>query len=320
MGGYNKLMAGKKLRKYLEKLGSDGFYDLYHAWSENAIVAANGLGYIDLIVRLIKEHPDSPTCTELDAYINLSQQARLSIYEFFWPMTDAQHYQQPWKERLKRWQPFDENAWDSILPQFSTVLQSVLPPLEKFPKTALACSDGLTFKKIDITDLLNKLTEFLQRLHRLNIPAGIEYELLIHHHLFLLKGDCNLLHFSLHVMRESCGENAALLSELDSQLQQDEAFYLALSRFFWPGTFGGDPEEEPAENNWYPYVESAWDAAQAQIADTCHSFVQASRQRLQTIQAIPAADLPDAEKFQIFLHSANTRLNEILRRVAILEL
>jgi hypothetical protein len=317
-------MAGKKLRKYLEKLGPDGFYDLYHAWSENAIVASNGLGYINLIVQLLKEHPDfqtgKPACTELDAYLDLSQQARYSIREFFWPMTDAQDYQRPWKERLKRWQPFDEKAWDSIPPQFSVVVQSVLPSLEEFPKIALACSDGLASPKNTITDLLNKLTEFFQRLHRLSIPAGIEYELLLHHHLFLLKADCNMFHFSLHVMRESCGENAVLLSELDSQSQQDQEFYLSLSRFFWPGTFGDDPEEEPVENHWYPYVESAWDAAQAQITDTCRSFVQITGQRLQTIQAIPAADLLDAEKFQIFLSSANTRLNEILRRVAILEL
>jgi len=317
-------MAGKKLRKFLEKLGPDGFYELYHAWLENAIATSNGLGYIDLVVRLIKEHPDfqagDPVGMELDSYVGLSQQTRLSIRDFFWPMTDTQDTQRPWKEHLELWQPFDEQAWDAIPPKFFAVLQETLPALEKFPQAALACSDGLIFKDFSIADLLNKLPEYFQRLQRLSIPAGIEYELLIHHHLSHLKAECEMFHFSLNRLREDCGENAALSPELESQSQQDEEFYRELSRVFWPGTFHGDPDEEPDKNHWYPYVESAWDAAQAQVTDASRSFVQLTRQRMETMQATPIADPSTEENLQRFFRIADMGLNAILHRVAILEL
>lgn len=317
-------MAGKKLRVYLEKRGPDGFYELYHAWMENAFVVANGLGYIDLVVRLIKEHPDFqagvPAGAELDSYVGLSQQTRLSIRDFFWPITDAQDTQLPWKERLQRWRPFDEQAWDSIPLQFFAVLQETLPALEKFPQVALAYSDGLTFKDFSIADLLTNLPEYFRRLQRLSIPAGIEYELLIYHHLSHLKAECEMFHSSLNRLREDCGENAALSPELKAQSQQDEEFYRELSRVFWPETFHGDPDEEPDENHWYPYVESAWDAAQAQVTAASRSFVQLTRQRMETMQAISIADPSTAENLQRFFRIADMELNAILHRVAILEL
>ena len=316
-------MAGKKLHAYLEKHGPDGFYDLYHAWMENFITAANGLGYIDLIVRVLKKHPDFqagiPACAELDAYVDLSQQMRRSIWEFFWPMTDAQDTQRPWKERLKHWEPFDEQAWDSIFPQLSVILQGILPSLDEFPPIVLACSDGLVFRDITITQLLDILTKFFPRLYHLSIPAGVEYQLFIHPHLLHLKANCDMFHFSLHRMRESCGENAALLSELDSQSEQDDAFYQALSRFFWPGTIGSELEEDAVENHWHPYVESAWDAALAQVLETSRSFVQTARRRLQNMQEFPIIDLPETEEFQKSFLVANAELDHILHTLAILE-
>ena len=118
-------MAGKNTRKYLESQGFDAFYDLYRGLSkEIKSKSVNLMGYIEVLRELEKDNKNF--LNDTDACVGQLRDASQTLHTFFWPrfcddIQDHQFRRECW---LKRWEPFDEAAWDSMFAE-------LLPSLEK---------------------------------------------------------------------------------------------------------------------------------------------------------------------------------------------
>jgi hypothetical protein len=120
-------MAGKNVRKYLEAKRLRAFYDLYHGLSESILGSSKNLtGYIGLLPELQNSNMNS--CADADACIARSKDALLSIDDFFWPLAcdEIEEYKLREDCQMKRWEPFDGIAWDSMFAQLASTLTASL--------------------------------------------------------------------------------------------------------------------------------------------------------------------------------------------------
>jgi hypothetical protein len=170
-------MAGKNVRKYLEARGLDAFYDLYHGLWETLYGKGTSLvGFIELIREL--EQDNSSFLADTDACAARLKEAFLSLNHFFWPSScdDLQEYKLREECQMKRWEPFDEAAWDSMFAQLASALKTSLQIWEVcYEKIKAVPLEQMRHPK-SIAPVLTKSEEYFDHLSRMCNQEWVEFD------------------------------------------------------------------------------------------------------------------------------------------------
>jgi hypothetical protein len=317
-------MAGRNVRVYLKNREYDRFFDLLHEMAECMTVESRSVkGYIELIQRLYANKPgvfpDEQFRADLDEYSTFAGEFASSVREFFWSRTnEGTHHDIVFN--IKRWEPYDENAWDAMFSQLTATLQPFLPDLWECQRRICSYPPGQSSDSGGIQKLLNDIGPKLDRLSLWCIPEGAEYQLFFHVFLQKIKYSCSSIHMYLDFIKRFYDENpevdtAGIRADLDSFMMYVGEVYGSLQPFFWPGTFDDIPDGDVVDANpWLPYDENVWDAAPAQVSAVCEPFIRTARAYYEKIESVMLG-LPEPEKIRGFVYGIRLDLNYMSRNL-----
>jgi hypothetical protein len=158
-------MTGQKIREHLSAHDYDHFHELYHALTEVALSKINSLhGYCKIIEILSLQNPevfsDSDAAMRLNEFTVLAGQFETAMRKFYWPQPIGD-LRQTTAFSMKRWEPYDEAAWETMFAQMVVILQPFVWSAMEYCK---AVSSGLSGEAPHVENIRQILSQMELRL------------------------------------------------------------------------------------------------------------------------------------------------------------
>lgn len=171
-------MTGKRIREHLSAHDYDHFHELYHALTEAALSKIYSIhGYCKIIEILSLQNPevfpDSDAAIRLKEFTVLAGQFATAMRGFYWPQP-AEDSRQTTAFSMKRWEPYDEAAWETMIAQMIAILQPFVRSTEEHYKTFKSFFVDTESSADDVKYLLMQLGKYLNDLSRICNPEEIE--------------------------------------------------------------------------------------------------------------------------------------------------
>lgn len=289
-------MAGKKVRNYLKARGFDAFYDLYHGLSEQVGNSSLSIaGYAEIIRLLHKEDPDIlsniKACAQLDEHVARSKEAAQQIQVFFWPLVYNENIQDvtlKLKSRLRRWEPFDEAAWDSMFHQMTAILgtslQSAWVCYEKiklYPTTQSGSSEK-------IPHMLTTFEKHWDDLSKMRDQSRVEFDIFNNWFLSRLRQAGHTIAAVLGIIQRSIEGNdvpVEFRTGLDESIVSTRVLETLAELFKNPDTIERMLlDRDLLAGRTLPRDEVAWDSIWAEMAGVMRVSVGKSRDNFQKMK------------------------------------
>jgi hypothetical protein len=289
-------MAGKKVRNYLKARGFNGFYDLYHGLSEQVGSSSLSIvGYAEIIRLLHKEDPDIlsnvKACSELDECVARSKEAAQQIHGFFWPQVnneDIKDVNLKLKSRLRRWEPFDEAAWDSMFHQMTAILGTSLQSVWICYEKVKAYPTRQSGNSEKIQNMLTTFEKYWDDLSKMRDQSRVEFDIFNNWFLSRLRQAGHTIVAVLGIIQRSI-EGTVVPVEfrtvLDESIASTRVLETLAELFKNPGTIERMLlDKDLLARRTLPRDEVAWDSIWAEMAGVMRVSVGKSRDNLQKMK------------------------------------
>ena len=171
-------MAGQKISEYLTPPDYDHFYHLYHGMTEVILSKViNIKNYCEVLKQNYSINPDifssADAGTHLNAFLAFSTEFGIAMKVLFWPQ-QADDSKETTRHSMKRWEPYDESAWDGMVRQVIDTLQPFLQSAKDHHKKLAVCLNNDASSAAPFKTMLTLMERHLDELSRLCNPQEIE--------------------------------------------------------------------------------------------------------------------------------------------------
>ena len=291
-------MAGKNVREYLEARRLRAFYDLYHGLSESILGSSKNLtGYIRLLPELQKNSMNP--CADADACVKRLMDALLSIHDFFWPLAcdEIEEYKLREECQMKRWEPFDGTAWDSMFAQLASTLTASLQIWQ-------GCYEKLRPVHLEqmqnpetIASIMKVLEGHIEYLSRMCNQTWVEFDIFHNWFLARLRQVGSILDGAVSGIE--CILKSETVSFPDDEFRQSlDEMTAAVVKF--------EDFVSPYRNPAIRFTdlslqreEAEWDAVWAEVAETLETVIMGLRGHLANLRRHPLAPSATADAMDV---------------------